>query len=410
MKPGKAGDVLSISSATTADSGGTGTTGDIQSDGSGVPARWPVFSGYEILAQLGRGGMGIVYKARERQTGQLVALKMMQRPDVSSLARFKQEFRALQEVSHPNLVILFGAFTEEGQWFFTMELLEGTDFVSYVRGGDADQEILVTQSFPPGPADTLSHDQLSRLRLALPQLTEGLAALHAAGKVHRDIKPSNILVTKDGKVKILDFGLAADLNPAGMRENSGQHLVGTVAYMAPEQANGDPVSSAGDWYSVGVILYESLTGQRPFRGSITQILIAKTNSEPRPPHTIIRGVPDDLDQLCTDLLRRLPVTRPSDSEMLARLAPPHTHLHELLPQEPHAEKTLIGRRTMPGGPSGSLRHGLEGGSCTRSNPWTFRCGKNRAGTALPGRHTTRGAGSRAGRQMLRTRSRAVQSP
>jgi serine/threonine protein kinase len=158
----------------------------------------PVLSSHEILEELGHGGMGVVYKARERQTSRLVALKMMQRPDAASLARFKQEFRALQDVSHPNLVALYGAFLEEGQWFFTMELLEGTDFLSYVRGGALEEQTVATKPDLIVTADAVSPAQLTRLRSALRQLAEGLAALHAAGKVHRDIKPSNVLVTPEG--------------------------------------------------------------------------------------------------------------------------------------------------------------------------------------------------------------------
>ncbi|MBN1568460.1 MAG: protein kinase [Acidobacteria bacterium] len=344
MKPRNAGDVQSISSATTIDSGDTAASRQIQTDSGAIFAGWPLLSGYEILAELGCGGMGVVYKAREKQTGRLVALKMMRRPDAASLIRFKQEFRSLQEVSHPNLVTLLSAVAEEGWWFFTMELLEGADFVAYVRSGGFNQQAPVPPPSTTGTVDALSGDQLSRLRSVLPQLAEGLAALHAAGKVHRDIKPSNVLVTKEGKVKILDFGLAADINPTGLHETTEQNIIGTIAYMSPEQGSGEPVSGASDWYSVGALLFEALTGRRPFKGSISEVLIAKTGSEPTPPHTIISGVPDDLDRLCTELLRRDPAARPSDTEVVARLAAIHERSSEVLQSPPqHTGIVFIGR-------------------------------------------------------------------
>jgi tRNA A-37 threonylcarbamoyl transferase component Bud32 len=333
MNTGHARDLLSTESTT--ESGGTRTSFDAQPDGAAARATWPTLSRYEILAELGHGGMGVVYKARERQTGQLVALKVMRRPGSEALARFKREFRALQEVSHPNLVALYDAVSEGGEWFFTMELLEGTDLLRYVREQDWGR---------PGPMETedaLSPAHLARLRSAVHQLAEGLVALHAAGKVHRDIKPSNILITRDGQVKLLDFGLTADVSSEGLHQSTVHHVVGTVAYMSPEQCNAQPVSTASDWYSVGVVLYEALTGKLPFQGSVTQILMAKTNSEACPPNAVARDVPDDLNALCVDLMRRSPEARPKDMEVLARLA---EHPQELPPsQPPRLGSVLVGR-------------------------------------------------------------------
>jgi len=344
MESRKADNMRSDSKATTTDSSKVNSSPSILPDSGTAFAGWPRLSGYEILAELGCGGMGVVYKARDRQTGQLVALKMMKRSDAASLIRFKQEFRSLQEVSHPNLVTLLNAVAEEGWWFFTMELLEGTDFVTYVRSGDLDQQELVPPPNSAGKVDALSPDQICRLRSVLPQLAEGLAALHAAGKVHRDIKPSNILVTKEGKVKILDFGLMVDINPAGLNESTQQNIIGTIAYMSPEQGNGEPVSGASDWYSVGVLLFEALTGRRPFTGSISELLIAKTKSELTPPRTIVSGVPDDLDQMCAELLQRIPTARPSDREVVARLAAPQERSVEVLQPPPqHSGSVFIGR-------------------------------------------------------------------
>ncbi len=170
--------------------------------------------------------------------------------------------------------------------------------------------------------------ELDRLRRALPQLARGVLALHGAGKLHRDIKRSNVLVREDGTVLLLDFGLVAELetepvaaSPPGISENSeiDNMVVGTVGYMAPEQAAGEPLTRASDWYAVGVMLFEALTGRLPFRGGVRQILSAKQENEALPPIELDPSVPPDLNQLCVDLLRRDPVERLSGPAILARL-------------------------------------------------------------------------------------------
>ncbi|MET0343393.1 MAG: serine/threonine-protein kinase, partial [Polyangiales bacterium] len=168
---------------------------------------------YELVCTLGRGGMGTVYEARDTRRDARFALKMLHGQRASALYHLKREFRALTAIRHPNLVALHELSTEGADAYFTMELIEGTDFVSHVRG-DA----------PPGaPAP-----DLARLRDALRGLCTGIEALHAAGKLHRDLKPSNVLVTPAGRVVLLDFGLVHD---AG--EQCGE-IAGTPAYMAPE--------------------------------------------------------------------------------------------------------------------------------------------------------------------------------
>src|SRR5262249_35029400 len=179
------------------------------------------------------------------------------------LMRFKNEFRALSDLHHTNLVSLGELIQDEGLWFFTMELVDGDDFLAHVR--------------PHG-----KHDE-SRLRATLGQLADGLGALHRAGKVHRDIKPSNVRVTRDGRVVLLDLGLVTDAAIEGGARTSSDQVVGTATYMAPEQAQSKPVTAAADWYAVGVVLYEALTGELPFSGSPLEVLMRKQSELPKPP-------------------------------------------------------------------------------------------------------------------------------
>ena len=208
---------------------------------------------YELIGELGRGGMGIVHEARHTKTGNRVALKTLptnldgESIDANRLHRFRKEFRSLSEVNHPNLVGMQTLEVDGDRWFFTMDLIEGEDFISYVRpGGQLDE---------------------ARLRACLPQLAKGIMALHDRGIVHRDLKPGNVLVSSDGRVVILDFGLVAQLQQAAdVTQTRSAMFVGTAPYAAPEQLGGHK-TEANDWYAFGTMLYEALVGQVPFRGS-----------------------------------------------------------------------------------------------------------------------------------------------
>lgn len=289
---------------------------------------------FAIQRCLGAGSFGTVYDVFDRDRGASVALKVLRQADPAAIYRFKKEFRALADVTHPNLVELYELMSEGARWFFTMELVDGVHFLSHVRGGassafkastvigplgtrtqahTADEETLPPH---PGPAPAPNWDWLRSLLL---QLAEGLSALHQSGRVHRDIKPQNVLVARDGRVVILDFGLVAELTPPRLEHSSGLHAVGTPAYMSPEQARGVAAREASDWYSVGVILYEALTGFLPFRGEPIDVLSRKQQYEAVPPHERAPGVPDDLDRLCCQLLRRNEEDRPSGAEILRRL-------------------------------------------------------------------------------------------
>jgi hypothetical protein len=282
---------------------------------------------FTIQQRLGAGGMGVVYRAFDRERGEVVALKTMRRIDPRALYRFKHEFRTLADLSHPNLVNLYELVATGSYWFFAMELVEGVDFISHVRRRSASDAAAGCGDGNTGPVTTLmpvgaapEAEQIWRLRQALVQLAEGVNTLHEAGKLHRDIKPTNVLVTREGRVVLLDFGLVADLGPTGEHESTEEPIVGTVAYMSPEQAAARPVSRASDWYSVGVMLFVALVGRLPFEGRARAVLAQKRLGEAPRPSTVAASVPDDLDALCADLLRRDPARRPDGREILARLA------------------------------------------------------------------------------------------
>ncbi len=340
------------------------------------PERFPV------LHKIGQGGMGVVYETFDHERESFVALKTMTRVSPDGLYRFKQEFRSLAELVHPNLVPLYELVSDGGKWFFTMQLVRGVDFLSYVTSGLHDtptaggEEVTslsgamqtlseVTMTADAGDtvqasevgAVSVSENQIAqddrvrggleslprpsidfeRLRSLLGQLSEALCFLHESGKLHRDIKPSNVLVTNEGRVVVLDFGLVADLGGPAERGASGTQsgaswgrqgsspqtsrskIVGTLSYMAPEQAVGDPLTPASDWYSLGVMLYAALTGRLPYRGSNQELLKAKLTLDPAPISSLVSGIPEDLNSLCMDLLRRDARLRPSGTDILARL-------------------------------------------------------------------------------------------
>jgi tetratricopeptide (TPR) repeat protein len=258
---------------------------------------------YVVRRRLGMGGMGVVYAALDRERGIEVALKVLQQMDEEGILQIKREFRSLAEVSHPNLVGLYELVSAGGTWFFTMDLVEGVDFRSWVR--------------PGGGAAV----DLSRVRSTMRQLADAVACIHGAGKLHRDIKPSNVLVTSAGRLVLLDFGLVQPARVRGGRSGSprGPLVAGTPAYMAPEQAMGRTESAASDWYAVGVMLYEVLVGWLPFSGSAHRMVHEKTVRDPPDPATLVPEGARDLAQLALRLLAREPERRPSAEAVLRAL-------------------------------------------------------------------------------------------
>ena len=260
------------------------------------PLRPPAaFHGTERFAvgrRLGEGSFGVVYEAIDQRNAGRVALKVLRRPTADWLYRFKREFRALADFSHPNVVQLYELSNAGEDWFFSMKLIEGEPFLDYVRRSP------------------------ERLATALAQLARGLEALHAAGIVHRDVKPSNVLVTPDGSVVLLDFGLAADA-----QATEASALAGTPLYMAPEQAVQGAIGPAADWYAVGVMLYQALTGRPPFDGTVMEILAAKALGDPPSPRQIRPETPPALDALCASLLSRDPNARSGATAVLSAAEP-----------------------------------------------------------------------------------------
>ncbi|MBS2019250.1 MAG: AAA family ATPase [Deltaproteobacteria bacterium] len=318
--------------------------------------------------------MGVVHRVRDLERGEVVALKTMVRVAPNALLRFKQEFRALADISHPNVVQLYELVSEGDQWFFTMELVEGVDLLTWVASSlslppPPVPAALAIPAPTPGAASTLPAGapqsvsfvpplanpsalrppivpegiaelkqlgltmktplsdprrpfvirDVDRLRDAVFQLTSGLRAIHAAGKLHRDVKPSNVIVTRAGRVVLLDFGVASDAVRTPVAQSADEPLAGTPAYMAPEQCAMQPASPASDFYAMGVVLYEALTGRLPFEGQPYTLFFAKRESAPPPPSLHVAGIPSDLEELTMGLLDRDPRTRFTGEQVLERL-------------------------------------------------------------------------------------------
>src|SRR5262249_36600268 len=242
------------------------------------PAGLPQVPGYEVQGELGRGGMGVVYRAWHLRLGRAVALKMLlagpcARPE--ELERFRREAQAVAALRHANIVQVYDVGDVEGRPFFTMEFVEGGNLAQQIQG-------------VPQPA--------RQAAALVATLADAVHAAHQSGIVHRDLKPGNILISRDGTPKVTDFGLARRLEGDGGLTLSGVP-VGTPSYMAPEQARADKgaVGPATDVYALGAILYELLTGRPPFKAdSATATLQQVVTDDPVPPARLNPRVPRDL--------------------------------------------------------------------------------------------------------------------
>src|SRR5215472_12049087 len=291
-----------------------------------APAEGPPASDrFSIVGRLGSGGMGVVYRALDQTRGLHVALKTLTRADPVRLYRLKQEFRALADLVHPNLAALYELLVENDRGFFTMELIEGVNFLQYVRGHsglDSSTGSPTLSVETPGMARNVSSPsspevepyfepvdlQFELLRESFSQLVRGLAFLHDSGKVHCDIKPSNVLVERSGRVVLLDFGLVTELSDASQSSDVG----GTPNYMAPEQMSGKSLTAATDWYAAGVMLYQCLTGRLPVALGTPRTEVMELT----PVSLLNPRVPGDLARLCMELLSYHPKTRAGRSQLI----------------------------------------------------------------------------------------------
>jgi serine/threonine protein kinase len=276
-------------------------------NGDAAPANdeqpgFPVpFGGYELLTKLGHGGMGVVYKARQKGLNRVVALKTLQAGigvGREALARFLTEVELLAQVQHPNIVQVYDVGEHDGQPYFSMEFMEG---------GSLARKLAST----PQPARSAAE--------LVETLARALEYAHRRGIVHRDLKPANVLLAADGAPKIADFGLAKRLDCEVGQTQTGA-ILGTPSYMAPEQAEGHvrEVGRLADVYALGVILYECLTGRPPFKAAtVWETLAQVREQEPVPVRQLIPAAPRDLETVCLKCLQKQPAKRYDSAEALA---------------------------------------------------------------------------------------------
>jgi hypothetical protein len=267
--------------------------------GEGVEAGgWPEVPGYEIEGELGRGGMGVVYRARQFQLQRVVALKVILaggHAGAEERVRFLAEAEAIARVRHPGIVQVFDFGTHQGMPYFTLEFCEGGSLADRLAGAP----------LPPREAARL-----------VEQVARAVAAAHAQGIVHRDLKPANVLLAHPSVAKITDFGLAKRLDAGGLTRTGA--VVGTPSYMAPEQARGESVGPLADVYALGAILYECLTGRPPFKAATPlDTLHQVLTDDPVPPRQLNAQLPADLETVALECLHRDPGRRYASAGALA---------------------------------------------------------------------------------------------
>jgi serine/threonine-protein kinase len=270
--------------------------------GSASPAGGRAFGNYELLRELGRGGMGVVYQAWQTSLSRMVALKMIlagAHAGPEELARFRAEAEAVARLQHANIVQIYEVGEHDGRSYFALE---------YVEGGSLERQ-LAGAPRPAGEAAALAET-----------LARAVHYAHQRGIVHRDLKPANVLITEDRTPKITDFGLAKILVGARGDPTQTGAVLGTPGYMAPEQASGRPrdVGPAADVYALGAILYELLTARPPFLGQTPLDTLEQVRThDPVPPRQLQPKVPRDLETICLKCLRKEPAQRYGSAQELA---------------------------------------------------------------------------------------------
>ena len=266
----------------------------------GTPVR--TFGGYELLGEIARGGMGVVYKARQASLNRVVALKLILAGHLASdddVRRFHHEAQAAAGLQHPRIVAIHEIGEHLGQHYFSMDYVEGTSLAAEVRDGPLE----------PGRAAALVRT-----------LAEAVHYAHQQGILHRDLKPSNVLLDADGRPRITDFGLAKRLD-AGRGHTLTGTVVGTPSYMSPEQASGGtrgPIGPLSDVYSLGAILYELLTGRPPFRAeTVLDTIMLVLDSEAPLPRKLDPAIPRDLQTICLKAMAKRPARRYASAQELA---------------------------------------------------------------------------------------------
>ena len=291
---------------------------------------------FEITTRLGSGSFGVVYDAFDRQRNRRVALKVLERISPDSVARFKREFRFLAELRHSNLASMYELIVSGEQWLLSMELIRGSELLEHLAATELQHSFLdartptepalerddtltfrSTSAVPP--AKSVSPIYIEHVRDAFRQIATAIAVLHAHGVIHRDIKPSNIMIGSDGRVVLLDFGLVAEISFDDSIDR--RTVVGTPGYMSPEQVVASTATPASDWFGFGVLLYQALTGQLPFRGqNAMEVVESQMRGDAvTPAADLVAGVPDDLSRLALDCVQRDPALRPNDQDVLSRL-------------------------------------------------------------------------------------------